>query len=105
MAFCARNAEGVAQPQHEIGPNVAGSAVDASDSDALTDWVSRSVAEFGRLDVVVSNASALGGIPDAAEGWRFCRSISGTSGVLMIQPTRFVNSSAWRGDACHSHSM
>ena len=62
VALCARNAEGVTAATEElakIGPEVMGSAVDVSDSKAVKDWVNAVTAKFGRLDVFVSNVSAL----------------------------------------------
>ncbi|MEM9131322.1 MAG: SDR family oxidoreductase [Actinomycetota bacterium] len=44
--------------------------VDAADHDALAAWVGDVAAEWGGLDIVVSNASALGGISRDNDGWR-----------------------------------
>src|SRR5271169_138600 len=65
VAICARTAEGVECAVKELGPNgeVIGAAVDASDHPALAGWVAESAERLGGVDVVVSNASALGGIP------------------------------------------
>jgi 3-oxoacyl-[acyl-carrier protein] reductase len=70
VAFCARNPEGVAQAAAEMGPQAIGTAVDASDAAALAAWVNKSAEQLGGIDVVVSNASALGGIANSAEGWK-----------------------------------
>src|SRR5215831_3234404 len=69
VAICARNAEGVELTCKELGPNgeVIGAAVDASDHPALARWVEEYVGRLGGVDVVVSNASALGGIPHTPE--------------------------------------
>jgi 3-oxoacyl-[acyl-carrier protein] reductase len=70
VAFCARNPEGVAQAAEEMGAQAHGTALDASDADALAAWVRNAAEQFGGIDVVVPNASALGGIPNSAEGWK-----------------------------------
>ena len=70
MAICARNAAGVELAAKELGPHgeVVGMAVDASDHPALAAWVEESAGRLGGVDVIVSNASALGGIPHTPEG-------------------------------------
>src|SRR5262249_34319027 len=70
----------------ELGPNgeVIGAAVDASDHSALTEWVEEYVGRLGGLDVVVSNASALGGIPHTPEGWRRNFEIDVMSAVTLL---------------------
>ena len=72
VAICARNADGVALAAKELGPDgeVIGAGVDASDHPALAAWVAESADRLGGVDVVISNASALGGIPHTPEGWR-----------------------------------
>lgn len=62
VAFCARNAEEVAQAVKEFpagGAKVTGRAVDVADGPALTAWVNDVAAEFGGIDIVVANVSAL----------------------------------------------
>jgi NAD(P)-dependent dehydrogenase (short-subunit alcohol dehydrogenase family) len=46
------------------------SAVDVSDHAALAAWVRDVATEWGGIDIVVSNASALGGISRDNDGWR-----------------------------------
>ena len=72
VAICARNAEGVELACKELGPDgqVIGASVDASDHPALEAWVQEYAERLGGVDVIVSNASALGGIPHSPEGWR-----------------------------------
>jgi 3-oxoacyl-[acyl-carrier protein] reductase len=72
VGICARNADGIELAVKELGPNgeVIGAAVDASDHAALAAWVQEYGERLGGVDVIVSNASALGGIPHAPEGWR-----------------------------------
>lgn len=72
VGICARNADGIELAVKELGPNgeVIGAAVDASDQPALAAWVQEYGERLGGVDVIVSNASALGGIPHTPEGWR-----------------------------------
>jgi len=85
VAFCARGAEGVAQAQEELGPRAVGAVVDAGDADAVRAWVERCVEEFGGVDVVVSNASALGGVPNDAEGWRRSFEVDVMAAVTLVE--------------------
>jgi len=86
VAICARNAEGVERAAKELGPNgeVIGAAVDASDHPALAAWVEESARRLGGIDVIVSNASALGGIPHTPEGWRRNFEVDVMSAVTMV---------------------
>jgi NAD(P)-dependent dehydrogenase (short-subunit alcohol dehydrogenase family) len=62
VAICARNADEVAQTVATLaatGVRATGRAVDVADGPALTQWVQDVGAEFGGLDIVVSNVSAL----------------------------------------------
>lgn len=57
----------------ELGANggtVSVSQVDVADHAALRDWVQSVASEFGGIDIVISNASALGGISRDNDGWR-----------------------------------
>jgi 3-oxoacyl-[acyl-carrier protein] reductase len=86
VAICARNPDGVAVAAKELGPNgeVIGAAVDATDHPALAAWVQESAGRLGGVDVVVSNASALGGIPHTPEGWRRNFELDVMSAVTLI---------------------
>ncbi|MEY2402258.1 MAG: 3-oxoacyl-[acyl-carrier protein] reductase [Ilumatobacteraceae bacterium] len=70
VAFCARNAEGVAEAAAELGNGVIGTAVDVEDPAAVSAWVDDSAGRLGSVDVVVTTTSAKGGIPPSIEGWR-----------------------------------
>ncbi|MBV9205013.1 MAG: SDR family oxidoreductase [Actinobacteria bacterium] len=86
VAICARNAEGVELAVKELGPagEVIGAAVDASDHPALAAWVEESAGRLGGIDVIVSNASALGGIPHTPEGWRRNFEVDVMSAVTLV---------------------
>lgn len=69
VAFCARNAEEVAQTAKDFarhGVRISGRVVDVADGPALAAWVADVAAEFGGLDIVVANVSALAIAPDEA---------------------------------------
>ena len=62
VAFCARNADEVAQTVKDFagyGVKVSGQAVDVADGAALAAWVDGVAAGFGGIDIVVANVSAL----------------------------------------------
>jgi 3-oxoacyl-[acyl-carrier protein] reductase len=69
VAFCARNAAEVAQTARDFavyGVKVSGRVVDVADGPALAAWVNDAAAEFGGLDIVVANVSALAIAADEA---------------------------------------
>lgn len=86
VAICARTLGGVELAVKELGPGgeVIGAAVDASDHPALAAWVAESAERLGGVDVVVSNASALGGIPHTPEGWRRNFEVDVMSAVTLV---------------------
>ncbi|WP_048858205.1 SDR family NAD(P)-dependent oxidoreductase, partial [Acidiphilium multivorum] len=72
IAICARNTAEVAEAVSALaakGGRATGRAVDVADGPALTTWVRDVAAEFGGLDIVVSNVSALAIGQDEAS-WR-----------------------------------
>src|SRR5688572_19368066 len=72
VAFCARTAEDVAKAEQELraaGHEVAGTALDVADGEALAAWVAASAERFGGIAVVVANVSALAIGPDP-DFWR-----------------------------------
>jgi NAD(P)-dependent dehydrogenase (short-subunit alcohol dehydrogenase family) len=73
VGFCARDADEVSATQEALGrsgsDSVTGSVVDVGDGDALAAWVEQAAADFGGLDCVVANVSALA-IPDTEENWQ-----------------------------------
>jgi NAD(P)-dependent dehydrogenase (short-subunit alcohol dehydrogenase family) len=70
VGFCARKPEEVAATEEALRERgtVIGTVADVGDGAALAAWVERSAEEFGGLDVVVANVSALA-IPDSEENW------------------------------------
>jgi 3-oxoacyl-[acyl-carrier protein] reductase len=71
VAFCARNADAVAETEQAIsalGATARGTALDVGDADALRGWVASTASEFGGIDMAVANVSALA-IPDSDENW------------------------------------
>ncbi|MDR5767546.1 MULTISPECIES: SDR family NAD(P)-dependent oxidoreductase [unclassified Caballeronia] len=73
VAICARDAASVAATASALselsGARASGAAVDVSDGAALKAWVERVGAEWGGLDILVSNVSALA-IGNDIESWR-----------------------------------
>jgi 3-oxoacyl-[acyl-carrier protein] reductase len=70
VAICGRTPEHLEAAGAALGERCLTSVVDAADHDALARWVADSAEHMGGLDVVVSNVSALGGVPRSPEGWR-----------------------------------
>ena len=72
VAFCARDAAGVAAAQASVaalGVRAFGAALDIADAAALTAWVGEAAAALGGIDIVVDNVSALA-IGGDEESWR-----------------------------------
>ncbi|WP_288048459.1 SDR family NAD(P)-dependent oxidoreductase, partial [Acidiphilium sp.] len=72
VAICARNAQEVESAVAELrraGVRATGRAVDVSDHAALATWIADVGAEFGGIDIVVANVSALSIGQDEAS-WR-----------------------------------
>lgn len=71
VAFCARNPDEIAETEAALagsGVRVAGSVVDMGDGGAVARWVESVGKDFGGIDLVVSNVSALA-FPDTEESW------------------------------------
>ncbi len=72
VAICARNADEVAEAVAALtakGVRATGRALDVADGPALSQWIRDVAAEFGGLDIVVSNVSALA-IGQDETSWR-----------------------------------
>jgi NAD(P)-dependent dehydrogenase (short-subunit alcohol dehydrogenase family) len=63
---------------------VFGSVVDCGYFDQVTNWVERAASDMGGIDIVVSNASALGGIPRNRKGWDINYNVDLMSAVAMF---------------------
>ena len=71
VSICARNAQEVTATIAALkgkGVQAFGRAIDVADPQALADWITSSAAEFGGLDALVCNVSALA-VGDTAESW------------------------------------
>lgn len=86
VSFCARDAAGVAAAESELRAlgDAHGTALDVGDHDALGAWVRSRAEAFGGIDVVVPNASALGGISNDLDGWRRSIEVDVLSAVHMV---------------------
>jgi len=72
VGICARDADAVEDAVAALakrGVRATGSALDVGDGVALKAWIESAGLELGGLDILVSNVSAMGGIP-GDEGWR-----------------------------------
>ena len=72
VGICARDADSVEDAVAALakrGVRATGSALDVGDGVALKAWIESAGRELGGLDILVSNVSAMGGIP-GDEGWR-----------------------------------
>lgn len=83
VAFCARDPQGVAQAERELGERAFGQAVDVTDGAALEQWVKDAAARLGGIDIVVPNVSALAG-GQSLSAWRqaFETDLLGTVGLV-----------------------
>ena len=87
VAFCARNAGEVGKTIEDFVPygvKLMGRTVDVADGPALAAFVNDAAAEFGGLDIVVANVSALA-IPNDEANWQR------TFEVDMMGTVRLVN--------------
>lgn len=84
VAFCARNADGVASAAAAFGARAVGTVVDVTDITQVQAWVAQAAAQLGGIDIVVPNVSALAGGADLATWQRaFDTDMLGT--VAMVQ--------------------
>jgi 3-oxoacyl-[acyl-carrier protein] reductase len=77
--------DGVEEAVETLGKRgtIYGSVVDCGDYDQVARWVGRAAAEMRGIDIVVSCASALGGIPRSPKGWDISYHIDLKSSVAM----------------------
>jgi 3-oxoacyl-[acyl-carrier protein] reductase len=90
VSLCARKQEGIDLVLSQLraehpDARVNGAVVDVGDHEALGAWVDASAEQMGGIDVVVSNASALGGPPDTIEKWRTTLEVDVLSAVTMVE--------------------
>jgi 3-oxoacyl-[acyl-carrier protein] reductase len=89
VSICARNQESITTLLAELNADgrqhAIGEVCDVADHDAARSWVDRSAAQLDGIDIVVSNASALGGPPDTIEKWRKTFEIDVLSAVSVVE--------------------
>ena len=91
VAFFARRQEGVDALVEELravaAPDqvIVGSVLDAGDHDAVRGWVRASAKALGGIDIIVSNASALGGPPDTIDKWRKIFEVDVVGAVALVE--------------------
>jgi NAD(P)-dependent dehydrogenase (short-subunit alcohol dehydrogenase family) len=86
VGFCARTESDVtdaAAALTERGSKVSGHVVDVADTEGMRQWVTSCAAEFGGVDIVVANVSALA-IPDETASWQASYDVDlmGTVGLV-----------------------
>jgi NAD(P)-dependent dehydrogenase (short-subunit alcohol dehydrogenase family) len=72
VAISARGGKGLGATGEELKAlgDVRTDKVDSADHAAVQGWVNQVAADWGGLDIVVSNVSAGGGVPIGLEGWQ-----------------------------------
>jgi 3-oxoacyl-[acyl-carrier protein] reductase len=99
VAFCARNADEVAQTTKEFerhGVTVLGRVADVADGPGLATFVADAAQALGGIDIVVANVSALA-IPNEEANWRK------TFDVDMMGTVRLVNAAMpWLEKSAHA---
>jgi 3-oxoacyl-[acyl-carrier protein] reductase len=91
VAICARNPENLSAMVNELnergrptGARAFGTVLDIIDHPALAEWVTSSAEELGGIDMVISNASVLGGSPDTIEKWRKMFEVDVLSSITLV---------------------
>lgn len=85
VAFCARDAAGVAEATAATGAH--GTVLDVADGPGLTAWVATAAEQLGGIDVVVSNVSALAIGPGEAN-WRNSFEVDLLGAVRLVEAAR-----------------
>lgn len=103
VAICARNTEQVEEAVAALrkkGVRATGASVDIAKADALKGWVEKVAQEFGGIDALVSNASALT-LGAHAEAWESLLKIDilGALNAFEAAKPHLEKSAAERGDA------
>ncbi|MEM9608647.1 MAG: SDR family oxidoreductase [Actinomycetota bacterium] len=85
VALCARTPEGVDAAVGELSERgtVVGAVADAGDHERLAAWVGESAEGLGGIDIVISNASALGG-REKPDSWKQQFDVDVMSSVTMF---------------------
>ena len=86
VAFFARDGEGVAAAVSDLSQlgEVYGSALDASDHDAVRAWVAEAAGKLGGIDIVVNNTSASASVEWTEEAWRQSFEVDLMGAVAMV---------------------
>ena len=85
VSICGRNQETLDGTLSELGDRAIGRSVDVGDHEAVEQWVAWSAEEMGGLDIVVSNASALGGTKNDRDGWQKQFDVDVLSTLTLVQ--------------------
>jgi 3-oxoacyl-[acyl-carrier protein] reductase len=90
VGICARDQAAVEAAVGALaakGVKAVGQALDVGDGPALKTWIAAAGAALGGLDILVSNVSAMGGLP-GEEGWRRYFEIDMLSTVRAVEAAR-----------------
>jgi 3-oxoacyl-[acyl-carrier protein] reductase len=90
VGICARDQAAVEAAVGALaakGVKAVGQALDVGDGPALKTWIAAAGAALGGLDILVSNVSAMGGLP-GEEGWRRYFEIDVLSTVRAVEAAR-----------------
>lgn len=96
VAFFARGQEDIDSSLSDLGAvgTVYGESVDASDYDAVCEWVQRSAEKLGGIDIVINNTSASANPESSPEAWKNNFDIDLMSAVAMVETaTPFLEAS------------
>lgn len=85
VSICGRNQDTLDAALRELGPSAIGRPLHVGDHAAVADWVEWSATEMGGLDIVIANASALGGTARTLDGWRKQFDVDVLSTVTLVE--------------------
>ncbi len=85
VSICGRTQETLDAALGELGDAAIGRTLDVADHTAVERWVEWSADEMGGLDIVVSNASALGGTRNDRDGWQKQFDVDVLSTLTIVQ--------------------
>lgn len=88
VAFTARGQDGIDSALEALNDDAAsGYVVDSADTDAIAAWPQAMADKFGKIDVLVSNTSAGGGVEMGLEGWKQSLETDVLGTVALVEAT------------------
>lgn len=103
VGLCARNADQVSEAAKAIGAmdvKCVGGCVDISDHARLAAWIGEAGASLGGIDILISNASALG-VGNSMDAWKSNFNIDVLGAVTAFEAAKpfLIDSAKAKGDA------